>query len=107
MRLLPRRIQIVTTLATFLFLLALPVAWTDQAPWHGIAPSLSHAGGSPDETLNPPPTPPRARGYSARWTPSQQPVTRVEAPRGFGIDQLRRGNWLLVLRLQLTSVLRS
>src|SRR3990172_1775472 len=106
MRLLPRRIQIATTLATFLFLLVLPVAWTDQAPWHGIAPSLSHAGGSPDETLNPPPTPPRAKGLNLRSAPAQQVPTRVEIGRGFGTDSLRRIDWLLVLRLHLTSVLR-
>lgn len=57
MTLLPRLSKPAVLLAVLFTLLALPVVWTQQAPWHGIAPALSHAGGSPDETLKPPPSP--------------------------------------------------
>ncbi len=57
MTLLPRLAKPAVFLAVLITLLALPLVWTQQAPWHGIAPALSHAAGSPDETLKPPPSP--------------------------------------------------
>ncbi|HSQ59384.1 MAG TPA: hypothetical protein VLT84_02955 [Acidobacteriota bacterium] len=37
---------------------ALPGFWNHQTPGSSIGPSIAWAGGTPDETLNPPPTPP-------------------------------------------------
>jgi hypothetical protein len=109
MNLLPRRLRLATLLATLLIVPALPVTWTDQAPLHGIAPALSHAGGSPDETLNPPSTPPQS-GSSV--TPKRAPprpklsseTTRVT--RAVDRSDLSRVDWLLVWKISLTSVVR-
>jgi len=42
-----------------LTILALPVTWPNQVPKSAIGPIPAWAAGSPDETLNPPPTPPK------------------------------------------------
>ena len=53
------RILLVLIPLAIITLVAIPVSWTVRAPWTAIGPSLAWAG-SPDETLRPPPTPPRA-----------------------------------------------
>jgi hypothetical protein len=39
---------------------ALPGTWPGQVPGSTFGPTLTWAGGTPDETLNPPPTPPQS-----------------------------------------------
>ncbi|HEU4725507.1 MAG TPA: hypothetical protein VFU59_09460 [Candidatus Eisenbacteria bacterium] len=40
-------------------LTALPGVWNFQAPGNAFGPATAWAGGTPDETLNPPATPPK------------------------------------------------
>lgn len=40
-------------------LTALPGVWFTQVPGNAFGPATAWAGGTPDETLNPPPTPPK------------------------------------------------
>jgi hypothetical protein len=42
----------------FLAIAALPGSWSIQNPGSVTGPAIAWAGGTPDETLNPPPTPP-------------------------------------------------
>jgi hypothetical protein len=61
MSLLPRgskRALPTLVLLTVITLLAIPVTWAVRAPWTAIGPSVVWAG-SPDETLSPPPAPPK------------------------------------------------
>ncbi|HEY7727017.1 MAG TPA: hypothetical protein VID50_01020 [Candidatus Eisenbacteria bacterium] len=112
MRLLPRRAQRATFLAVLLVLISLPLTWTDRAPWHGIAPTLSRAGGSPDETLNPPPGPPGKPGHASAFLRSgvaatgHRAVVETTVVRGGAAQALRHGDWLLFWRVHLTSLLR-
>ena len=53
-----RRALPILILLAVIALLAIPATWNTRAPWIAIGPSLACAG-SPDETLNPPPVPPR------------------------------------------------
>jgi hypothetical protein len=41
---------------------ALPGLWSNQTPGSTFGPAIAWAGGTPDETLNPPPTPPTNGG---------------------------------------------
>lgn len=106
MRLLLRRPQQATILAALMVLLALPFTWTDRAPWHGIAPALSYAGGSPDETLSPQPKKAvvLVRPASAGSERSARPVSGIGRP--VVVHGLDRGDWLLLWRINLTSLLR-
>ena len=70
-------------------LLAIPVTWNARAPWTAIGPSLAWAG-SPDETLSPPPVPPKpakkaaitlARPDGALASPTQS-FWKMDALRG-------------------------
>jgi hypothetical protein len=112
MRLLPRRPLLAAVLAALLLLIALPITWTDQAPWHGIAPALSYAGGSPDETLSPPAYPPSGSRRSATIVrPESQSADRaaVSAPvtgRPGEAYTLTRGDFVLVWWINVTSLLR-
>jgi len=106
MRLLLRRPQQATILAALLFLIALPLTWADRAPWHGIAPTLSYAGGSPDETLGPQP---RRAGTIVRA--ESDGGERTARPVAFYrpavvVHGLGSGDWLLLWRINLTSLLR-
>ena len=109
MTLLPRRIHPGLLLALFAIVLALPVTWTDQAPWNGPAPALSHAGGSPDETLSPSPTPPQGGAAGSPKRASSMLPRSGEAGRSTRVVSrgvLSQVNWLLVWKYSLTSVLR-
>ncbi|HEY6571977.1 MAG TPA: hypothetical protein VI198_01560 [Candidatus Eisenbacteria bacterium] len=54
--------------ATLIALTALPGAWLPQVPGNAFGPATAWAGGTPDETLNPPPTPPKkSTASSLRW----------------------------------------
>lgn len=115
MTLLPRRIRPGIVLALLAIVLALPVTWTDRAPWTGPTPALSYAGGSPDETLGSSPTnqngggttttTKRAAAMTIRSTTMERttydPMTRVLTKR-----ELTRVNWLLVWKFSLASVFR-
>ena len=71
-----RALPILIVLA-IITLLAIPVTWTVRAPWTAIGPSLAWAG-SPDETLNPPPVPPKSgkRVAIAVVRPENVPLSR-------------------------------
>jgi hypothetical protein len=112
MRLLLRRPLLPAVLAALLILLALPFTWTERAPWQGIAPTLSYAGGSPDETLSPPAYPP---GGSKRWGAIVQPKAgpmdqdAVSTPTAGGRNEvvpLTGGDRVLFWWVNLTSLLR-
>jgi hypothetical protein len=108
MTLLPRRICPGLLLATLAIVIALPVTWTDQAPWNGPASALSYAGGSPDETLAPSPSPPQGSSITPKRTMSAptRPGTSGQATRVTTWKDLGRVDWLLVWKFSLTSVLR-
>lgn len=103
MRLLPRPRLEAAILAALLVLIALPVTWTDRAPWHGMTPTLCHAAGSPDETLSPPPTPTGKHGAT---------LVRPDAPQSSGsldtggLEGMTPDAWGVFLRVTLVSVLR-
>ena len=110
MNLLPRRIRPGLFLAILAFVLALPVTWSDRAPWQGIAPSLSHAGGSPDETLTPTPTPPQGAATTApkRTAPSRRIASESSGRSvgAFGWSDLGKVDWQLVWKTYVATVLR-
>jgi hypothetical protein len=119
MTLLPRRFRPGLLLAALAIAIALPVTWTDQAPWTGPAPALSYAGGSPDETLGPSPTnqqggsttttPPTRRSQpvvTRSLTTTQSPTTAERFTRGVTARDFARANCLLVWKFSLASVLR-
>lgn len=84
-----RSLRIALSASMLLALTALPGAWFDQAPGNAIGTATAWAGGTPDETLNPPPTPPKkSSSVGARWdrststsdaaiTRSAYPTTRI------------------------------
>lgn len=110
---LPRTAKPAIFLALLVALVSLPVVWTQQAPWHGIAPALSHAGGapmggSPDETLKPASSPtgkfvPRPRLNAPESASTERTVVGARSLHG-----VRAVNpaWLLYTRLYLTALLR-
>jgi hypothetical protein len=112
MTLLPRSAKAVMILAALVTLVALPVVWTQQAPWHGIAPALSHAGGSPDETLGPRRTGSVIRdGKSALPTRPASGTVRATSLTPLGSPptshiRTESSAWLLYERLYLTALLR-
>ena len=109
MNLLPRRIRPGILLATLAFVLALPVTWSDRAPWHGVAPALSHAGGSPDETLAPPSTPPQGSSTpTPKRVPSRPTISGppVRAAGSVAWSDLSKVNWRFVWKTYVASVLR-
>ncbi len=105
---LPRPSKTAVLLAVLVTLLALPVVWTQQAPWHGIAPALSHAGGSPDETLKPPPAPTGKVVLLPRPTSDQRVKTyQPAAHEGLAIRARANGPaWLLYGKVYLSALLR-
>ena len=108
MRLLLRRSQLAVVLAALLALVALPFTWTGGAPWHGIAPTLSYAGGSPDETLNPQPYPRRMVTVIGHTSEEAAQLAKQDSrlDRRSGLNGLVRSDWVLLWRLNLTSLLR-
>lgn len=60
MGLLPRVLTIALGVTALLALLSLPSLRSDRTLGSALAPSVAWAGGSPDETLNPPPVPPKS-----------------------------------------------
>lgn len=112
MTLLPRPAKSAIILAALVTLIALPVVWTQQAPWHGIAPALSHAGGSPDETLKPPPPPTGSYSGKCAVAPRRDVGSNASARRVVPDSraalhvQTHSPAWLLYGRLYLTALLR-
>ena len=109
---LPRPSKLAIILATLVTLIALPVVWTQQAPWHGIAPALSHAGGSPDETLKPQPVPPGSSTGRCAVVPRRSVEVNASALRTVTNPgpayhvRTQSPAWLLYGRLYLTALLR-
>jgi hypothetical protein len=72
---------------------SLPALQHDRIPRSAIAPSIAWAGGSPDETLKPPPVPPKARAVphvrgteldrAASWNALHSAIARLK-----GADRL-------------------
>ena len=112
MTLLPRSAKAVMILAALVTLVALPVVWTQQAPWHGIAPALSHAGGSPDETLGPTRT--RSAIHAGKWAAAAQEESGTDRTSNLNPlsspptshVRMESSAWLLYERLYLTALLR-
>jgi hypothetical protein len=65
MGLLPRVFRLVFGVAVLSVLISLPALRFDRNQGSVITPSIAWAGGSPDETLNPPPVPPPPQKVSA------------------------------------------
>jgi hypothetical protein len=59
-----RSLRFALLAATLVALTALPSTWLFQAPGNAFGPATVWAGGTPDETLNPPPTPPGRKSAS-------------------------------------------
>lgn len=63
-----RSLRFALLAALLIALTALPGTWLPQVPGNAFGPATAWAGGTPDETLNPPPTPPKKSGaLSQRW----------------------------------------
>jgi hypothetical protein len=65
-----RSLRLVTCILAFFAIAALPGLWSHQNPGSTLGPAIAWAGGTPDETLNPPPTPPQQTsksGKSSTW----------------------------------------
>lgn len=105
---LPRLSKPAVLLAVLVTLLALPVVWTQQAPWHGIAPALSQAGGSPDETLKPPSAPPGRAAMLTRPTATDRVKANQPAGRaGLAVRVRAQGPaWVLYGKIYLSALLR-
>ena len=75
-------------------LTALPGVWFVQAPGIAIGPATAWAGGTPDETLNPPPAPPKkASSIGSRWdfgTPTSDTAIMKRAERTTRISRIDR-----------------
>ena len=54
-----RSLRLALSAAMLIVLTALPGVWFTQAPGNAFGPATAWAGGTPDETLNPPPMPPK------------------------------------------------
>jgi|SRR5687767_6561804 len=72
MGLLPRVLRLVFGVTALSVLISLPTLRTDRNQGSVITPSIAWAGGSPDETLNPPPVPPPPQKVSAIRIGSEQ-----------------------------------
>ena len=63
-----RSLRFALSAAMLFALTALPGVWFDQVPGNAIGTATAWAGGTPDETLNPPPTPPKkSSSVGLRW----------------------------------------
>jgi hypothetical protein len=104
MRLLPRPRLEAAILGALLVLIALPVTWTDRAPWHGMTMALCHAAGSPDETLSPSPTPTGKHSAALVRPDDTRSGGSLDAPGG--LERMTPGAWDVFLRVTLESLLR-
>jgi hypothetical protein len=59
MGLLPRAVRPALGVVVVLTLISLPTLRTQRIPGSALSPTVAWAGGSPDETLNPPAVPPK------------------------------------------------
>ena len=90
-----RSLRIALSAAMLIALTALPGVWFIQTPGNVIGPATAWAGGTPDETLNPPPTPPKkSSSADVLWdsgTPiSESAITyRAERIRISRIDRIK------------------
>jgi hypothetical protein len=108
MRLLSRSVTLAGLLTLF-FLLAsmLPISWSSSGPH--VRPGVSVAwAGSPDETLNPPPEPPRK---TQTWATYSSTTTEAASSARLGTSQIRTGwSWTerfgFVWNYYLSKVLR-
>ena len=67
----------------FFAIAALPGNWASQVPGSPFGPATAWAGGTPDETLNPPPVPPQSGSHAK--TPKRM---AYEAERRGSSDRL-------------------
>ena len=98
-----RSLRISLLAATLVALTALPSSWDLQGPGNAFGPATVWAGGTPDETLNPPPTPPKKSGAFYRCDRSSTtPATPV-------VDRAsRRSNITMIDRLKAVwSIVRA
>ncbi|MEK7348772.1 MAG: hypothetical protein AABZ94_07850 [Candidatus Eisenbacteria bacterium] len=66
-----RSLRFALLATTLVALTVLPGTWLPQVPGNAFGPATAWAGGTPDETLNPPPAPPKKSGSSSlRCDPS-------------------------------------
>lgn len=85
MGLLPRVVRPAVGIAVVLTLISLPTLRTYRIPGSALSPTLAFAsGGSPDETLNPPPAPPKKAsamrlGTSQVGAPVQSSMRKLTA----------------------------
>jgi hypothetical protein len=88
--LLPRGSKLAVLTLAFLTLISLPTLRAHRNPGNALTPSIAWAGGSPDETLKPPDTPPPpskspsishlgTTGTEARTLGTQRVATRLTA----------------------------
>ena len=97
-----RSIRFALSVAMLFALTALPGVWFNQAPGNAIGTATAWAGGTPDETLNPPPTPPKkSSSIGMRWDYSTStPETAITrgADRSTRISRIDRikAIWMLL-----------
>jgi len=95
----------------FFAIAALPGNWASQIPGSPFGPATAWAGGTPDETLNPPPVPPQS-GSQAK-TPKRMAYEAAEsrgssdrlAPTLMAPD-VRVVTWGAIWRIVRATVLR-
>lgn len=112
MSLLSRFGKLPLAISILLAMFLVPVTETVHGPGSWPAATPVWAGGSPDETLNPPSTPPRARHVTVVADPSDAPATdatstlHTTAGAKSGTLMTSTDRWNLLLRICLSSVLR-
>ena len=57
-----RSLRLALSATMLIVLTALPGVWFTQVPGNAFGPATAWAGGTPDETLSPPPMPPKKSG---------------------------------------------
>jgi hypothetical protein len=110
MSLLSRFTKFPFALSILLAMYLVPLTETAPSPERWLTATPAWAGGSPDETLNPPTTPRGSRQFSIVVGPSStgdQILAPHATPRASSSTLLRSTDrWTLLLRICLSSVLR-
>jgi len=94
----------------FFAIAVLPGNWTSQLPGSPFGPATAWAGGTPDETLNPPPIPPQAGSHAKTPTrPVYQVGSRGSSDRfdPTSMASAKRGmTWSMIWRVVRATALR-
>ena len=97
-----RSLRLALSAAMLIVLTALPGVWLSQTPGNAFGPATAWAGGTPDETLSPPPTPPKKASAIGRrldfgtTTPGRAIGDRIERKTPVSTIDRIRALWTIV-----------